>query len=392
MTTIRPANPAYDAVIVGGRCAGAATALMLARAGARVLVVDRQAYGSDRISTHALMRAAVLQLKRWNVLADVMAADTPAIRTTTFHYGEEEIPVAIKPQHGVDFLCAPRRTVLDRVLVDAARRAGAALRHGVSVTDLIRAADGRIRGVTLRNEHGGVEHVPSDLVVGADGRQSMVARLVGAKTIKSGTAASGYVYGYYDGLADEGTHWYFAPGVAAGIIPTNGGQHCVFTGVPQDRFAETFRGDLEGGFAKIAAANSPRLAQLIATARLTGRLRGFGGGAGFLRQAHGPGWALVGDAGYFKDPLTAHGITDAFRDADLLANAIVDGRRQAFAYYQLQRDFLSQDLFQVTDEIAAFGWSMDRVKHLHQRLSTAMNVGARYLANLPKADKSNLAA
>jgi flavin-dependent dehydrogenase len=380
MTEFSTFKPVYDAIIVGARCAGAATALLLARSGARVLVVDRQAYGSDRISTHALMRGGVLQLNRWGVLPELMSADTPPVRKTTFHYGEEEIPIAIGRQHGVDFLCAPRRTVLDRVLVDAARRAGADIRHGISVVDLQRASDGRVTGVVLKDGQGATRSVAGDVVVGADGRQSLVARKVEAPTIVSGTAASGYVYGYFEGLPDDGTHWYFADGVAAGMIPTTGGQHCIFVGVPQHQFADTFRADLGGGFRKIASANSPALGLAIGAAHQVERLRGFGGGIGFLRQAHGPGWALVGDAGYFKDPLTAHGITDALRDAELLANAILDGRRQAYLDYQSQRDGLSMELFRVTDEIATFNWSNKRIKDLHHRLSATMKAEADRIA------------
>ena len=130
MDTLHSHEPHYDAVIVGARCAGAATALLLARSGAKVLVVDRQAYGSDTMSTHALMRVAVLQLTRWGLIPVIAAAGTPAIRSTTFHYGSEAIRVAIKSEHGVECLYAPRRTVLDRLLVDAARQAGAEVRHG----------------------------------------------------------------------------------------------------------------------------------------------------------------------------------------------------------------------------------------------------------------------
>src|SRR5215467_9712751 len=117
-------KPSYDAIIVGARCAGAATGLLLARSGAKVLVVDRHAYGSDTMSTHALMRGAVVQLNRWGLIPSVVAAGTPAIRSTTFHYGDEAVRVDIKPDHGVDFLLAPRRTVLDPLLVDAACDAG----------------------------------------------------------------------------------------------------------------------------------------------------------------------------------------------------------------------------------------------------------------------------
>ena len=129
-------NMDYDVVIVGARAAGAATAVLLARQGMRVLVVDRDRYGTDTLSTHALMRGGVLLLSRWGLLDQIVDAGTPAIRRTTFYYGAETVSVAIKPSPGVDALYAPRRTLLDRVLVDAAVAAGAEVRFGVTVTGL----------------------------------------------------------------------------------------------------------------------------------------------------------------------------------------------------------------------------------------------------------------
>src|SRR5215218_5278480 len=145
----------YDAVVIGARCAGAATALLLARSGAKVLMVDRQPYGSDTMSTHALMRGANIQLNRWGLMPRISAAGTPAIRSTTFHYGQETIRVDIKPDHGVDCLFGPRRTVLDRILVDAAREAGAEVRHGVALSNLHVVGSGeRVTGALLRDATG----------------------------------------------------------------------------------------------------------------------------------------------------------------------------------------------------------------------------------------------
>lgn len=379
-------RPRYDAVIVGARCAGAATALQLARAGATVLLVDRQKYGSDAVSTHALMRTGVLQLARWGLLPRVMAAGTPEIKQTTFHYGRESTRVGIQPEHGVEYLCAPRRTVLDRILVDAAREAGAEVRHGVSLTDLQFGPAGRVIGVSLKAPGGDAIAVGTGVVVGADGRQSLVARRLEAQAYVAGTGSSGYVYGYFADMADDGTHWYFEKDTAAGAIPTNDRQHCVFVAVPQDRFADTFRRNLDDGFLRLAEANSPDLREDIANARLVGRLRGFAGGAGYLRQSHGPGWALVGDAGYFKDPLTAHGITDALRDAELLSRAVLDGRERAFARYQDERDSLSRPLFDVTDTIASFAWDLEEIKAHHLRLSDAMKAEASHIAGFSTLD------
>jgi 2-polyprenyl-6-methoxyphenol hydroxylase-like FAD-dependent oxidoreductase len=376
-------RPHYDAVIVGGRCAGAATAMLLARAGMKVLVIDRQTYGSDTMSTHALMRTGVLQLERWGVLPAVMAAGTPEIRTTTFHYGCGSLSLCIKPEHGIEHLCAPRRTVLDRILVDAARGSGAEVRHGVVLSRLEIDNKGQVIGALLKDADGNTTTVRSDIVIGADGRQSTVAALVHAGTYLHGQSASGYVYGYYEDLERCGYHWHFGENVAAGVIPTNHGQHCVFAAVAGTAFRDIFHGNVEGAFLKVLAANSPHLSGDVSRARLVGRLRGFAGVPGHLRQSNGPGWALVGDAGYFKDPLTAHGISDALRDAELLARAILDGRECALEAYQHERDALSQSLFHVTEAIASFQWSLNEIKNLHASLSASMRAECEYLVRLP---------
>lgn len=374
-------EPRYDAVIIGARCAGAATALLLARSGAKVLLVDRQAYGSDTLSTHALMRGGVLQLTRWGLMPEIAAAGTPPIRATTFHYGSEAIRVAIKPEHGVECLYAPRRTVLDRLLVDAARRAGVDVRHGVTLSELQFASSGRVVGAVLKDGSQTPRTVRSDIVIGADGRQSTVARLVNARAYAEGMNASGVVFGYFEDLARDGSHWHFTQNAAAGVLPTNAAQ-LVFAAVPAQRFSAAFGDGLTRGFLDVLEANSPELRADVERARLTGRLRGFGGAPGYLRQAHGPGWALVGDAGYFKDPLTAHGITDALRDADLLSRAIVQGGTGALAAYQRERDALSLPFLGITDAIASFAWDLDEVNQLHTDLSAAMRAETNHMASL----------
>jgi 2-polyprenyl-6-methoxyphenol hydroxylase-like FAD-dependent oxidoreductase len=224
----------YDAIVVGARAAGAATAMLLARQGLKVLAVDRQAYGSDTLSTHALMRGAVAQLQRWGLLAEIVAAGTPPIRRTIFHYGDEAIGIDIKPDSSIDALYAPRRSVLDRVLVDGARAAGARVEHGIAVTGLTVAPDGRVTGAAVRDRHGTVHGIAADLVIGADGRHSNVARFVGARNSRQSDHRTATVYGFFSGLENHGYRWFYRPGVSAGVIPTNDGNSCV-VGLPSVR-------------------------------------------------------------------------------------------------------------------------------------------------------------
>ena len=363
----------YDVLIAGARAAGASTAMLLARAGARVLVVDPLPRGRDTLSTHALMRGGVLQLHRWGLLDAVRSAGTPELPVTTFDYGDEVVSIPIKPRDGVDALFAPRRTVLDPILADAAEAAGAHVVHGVSVTDLIRDARGRVRGAWLAGSDRVAFPVEAGLVIGADGVRSKVARLTEAPVERQSRNTTASIYGYWKGLDRTEYRWYFRPGVGAGIIPTNDGDACVFLSVSPGLLAAAGREGLEDLFQDTMGAIDPRLASRLEPESRSGGLRAFAGEFGFLKRSWGPGWALVGDAGYFRDPLTAHGITDAFRDAELLAGAVIEGSDPALERYQAVRDSVATEILDVTDEIASVCWTMDEVKALHHRLSKAMN-------------------
>ncbi|MFW6051640.1 MAG: NAD(P)/FAD-dependent oxidoreductase [Myxococcota bacterium] len=368
----RPLASRYDAVIVGARCAGAATAMLLARRGLRVLAVDKSPFGADTLSTHALMRGGVLQLHRWGLLDAVREAGTPPVRTTSFHYGEETVAIPIEPRRGVDALYAPRRTVLDPVLVAAARKAGAEVRHGVRLAGLVRNPGGRVCGAVVEDATGVTTEIGAGIVIGADGLRSRVARLVGARAYRVGRHASALVYGYWSNLDRSGYHWYYRPGASAGFIPTGDGLACVFAAAPSRRFRRELRTDVPAAYHRVLADASLELARDLRRGTPVGGLRGFGGQVGFFRSARGAGWALVGDAGYFKDPLTAHGMTDALRDAELLARAVARGTEDALVEYEATRDALSQDLFEATDAIASFNWDLEEVRGHHIALSKSM--------------------
>ena len=358
-----------------------------------MLAVDPLRYGSDTLSTHALMRGAVLQLHRWGLLDAVRSAGAPPIGTTTFHYGDDAIEVRIKRRDGVDALYAPRRTVLDPILVDAAREAGAEVVHGRSVVDLLRDDDGRVRGAKISGADRVEVDVSADIVIGADGIRSRVARILEPPVDYTTRHAACSIYGYFERVPLEGYHWFYEPRVSIGTIPTNDGETCVFALIPQSRFEERRHEGIENLFQEAVETVSPELAAVVgpalsdaaATNGGSGKLRAFAGAPGFLRRATGPGWALVGDAGYFRDPITAHGISDALREADLLSRAIAGAADSGLEGYQTERDARVKGLLDVTDRIAAFDWDLEEAKELHLELNRQMNAQVEVLRDLDAA-------
>ncbi len=381
----------FDVIVVGARVAGAATAMLLARAGARVLCVDRARRGSDTLSTHALMRGGVAQLQRWGLLAELEAAGTPPVRRTVFHYGTESSAVSIKPAAGVDALYAPRRTVLDALLVDAATAAGVSFRFGVGVRSMVHGDDGEVIGVVLSDHGGGDRAEFGELVVGADGARSTVAQLVRAAKQHNGSHASGILYGYWADFPSDGYEWFYHPQLTAGTIPTNDELTCIFVGGPPARIAAAVRsGTPAGAFRRLAGAAG--LGERLMSASGVGSVRHARGlQPGFLRAATGNGWALVGDAGHWLDPMSTHGMTAALRDAELLSRAVLSStnstadRRHALAGYQAERDRLSIPMMSVTDQIAGYAWDLDAIRGLLRQLASAMTVEVEALVGLQPA-------
>jgi len=369
----------YDVVVVGGRLAGTATAMLLARRGVRVLVLDRARRGTDTLSTHAFMRGGVLQLHRWGLLDKVAAAGTPAIRGARFHYhdeaaGVETVAIDFEPVGGVDALYAPRRTVLDAIVVDAAVQAGAEVRFGTNVTALDRGRDGRVAGVSGRDDHGHSFSARGRLIVGADGMRSFVARTVEAPVLRTGEGAGAVVYGRWALPDVEGYEWFYRPGAAAGFIPTNGGEVVVFAGTSNDRFRGEIAGDIRAGYLRLL---KEVVGDRVSPSECPDRLWTFPGMSGFIRQPWGAGWALVGDAASFTDPLSAHGMTDALRDAELLAQAATavlagEDETAAMTTYQERREQVAGPVFSAADCLATYRWTMPEVKQALLDLSKAM--------------------
>ena len=381
---------AYDVVVVGGRVAGASTAMLLAREGARVALLERAPYGTDTVSTHGLMRAGIVQLSRWGLLDQLTDAGTPAIRRTTFHYADgESVQVSIRPSARVEALYAPRRRILDRILVDAAAEAGAEVHHETTVTELLHDDSGGVRGVRAQDRTGKVIDLRAAITVGADGIRSTVADGAGAGFLRRGRASSAVLYRYYADARPSGYEWAYGVGGGAGFLPTNDGLTCVFVGTNPTRLRALRRQGAEQAFAELLTETAPRLADRVATAQPVGRMHGWAGVPGFVRHSWGRGWALVGDAGYFKDPITTHGMTCALRDAEILADEIqaaltcVVPEAVALARYQATRERLSTRLFDATEAVASYDWDLEQVRGLLRQVSSAMSDDVDYVQALP---------
>ena len=329
----------YDAIIVGARCGGSPTAMQLARKGYRVLVVDKARFPSDTLSTHCLTGEAVFKLAEWGLVERVIAAGSRPVPGALMTAGGTTMRLPLPPGA---FGLNPRRTVLDKILVDAAREAGAELREGFSVSRLVMDADGVVTGIEGTDDAGRAVTEDARVVVGADGRNSLVAKAVGAPSYNTLPGLTCGYYSYFANFEAEHTEVWFAPNRVMFVFPTNDGLTCLGAEFPKDEF-DSIRGDIDGSLGA-AFALYPELGERYAKAARVEKWRGMLAPGWYYRKPFGPGWALVGDAAYLKDPVMGMGINDAFRDADLLANALDEafsGRQEyeaALSAYQQQRD------------------------------------------------------
>ena len=307
----------YDAIVVGARCAGAATALLLARAGRRVLMVDRAAFPRDTLSTLYIQQRGVAYLHRWGLL-DQVAALCPALDRVSYQIGDVRLEGSSRPVDGMAAAYAPRRHSLDAVLAEAAVAAGAEFRDGCTVEDLLREGD-RVTGVRLRTPRGRAEE-HARLVIGADGMRSTVAERAGAAMLVQDQPKTCVYYAFWPGAADH-FELYETTGQWVGAVPTNDGETLVQAYFPQTEFPRV-RADAMGAYLENVRSVAPDLYERMLAGGVAGRIYGTGDQRNFFRAAAGPGWALVGDAGHHRDSITARGITHAFLQAQLLADGI----------------------------------------------------------------------
>ena len=344
----------YDAIIVGARCAGSPAAALLAGKGYRVLVVDRATFPSDTVSTHVLQPLGVAALARWGLLDRLVASGCPPIHTYTYDFGPFTLSGAPGTKDAPVAYC-PRRTVLDKLLVDAAAEAGAEVREGFTVEAVV-IEDGRVVGIKGRSKDGATVTERARVVVGADGRHSMVAAAVRPEQYHERPPLLAGYYTYWSGLPMDGRfETYIRPHRGFAAAPTNDGLTLTVGGWPHAEF-EANKKDVEGHFLKMFDL-APSFAERIRHAR---REASFAGTpvSNFFRKPFGPGWALVGDAGYNKDPITAQGISDAFRDVEALVSALdqsLTGTRpfdDAMGDYQRGRDQHVLPMYEFTCQLA----------------------------------------
>ena len=330
----------YDAIIVGARCAGSPTAMLLARKGYRVLMVDRATFPSDTVSTHVVQPSGVAALSRWGLLSRLVDTGCPPIGTFAFEFGPIKIAGAPGTKDAPVAYC-PRRTIFDKLLIDAAAEAGVEIREGFTVEEVL-TDDGRVVGIKGRSKSGGTFTERAKIVVGADGRNSLVAKAVRPEQYNERPPLLASYYTYWSGLPMCGRfESYVRPNRAIAVVPTHDDLTLVTVGWPYSEF-EANKKNIEGNYLKVIEL-FPAFAERISGAKREAR---FAGAAvpNYFRKPYGRGWALVGDAGYNKDPITAQGINDAFHDAERCAIALdqsFTGARsfdEAMGEYQRARD------------------------------------------------------
>jgi 2-polyprenyl-6-methoxyphenol hydroxylase-like FAD-dependent oxidoreductase len=344
----------FDVIVVGARCAGSPTAMQLARKGHRVLVVDRATFPSDTVSTHILHPLGVAALARWGLLGRLTRTGCPPIHTYAFDFGPFALAGAPGTADAPVAYC-PRRTHLDAILVDAAARSGAEVREGYAVDEVV-IEDGRVVGVRGRLHGGGATVERAQIVVGADGRHSSVAKAVRPEQYETKPPLLAAYYTYWRGLPMDGRFEVYArDGRSFAAAPTHDELTMVIVGWPHAELARN-RKDVEGHYLT-AAALAPAFADRLRAAR---RAAPFVGAAvaNYFRKPYGPGWVLVGDAGYNRDFITGQGIMDAFHDAELCAAAIDDalsGARpfdDAMRRYHETRDARVKAMYDFTCQLA----------------------------------------
>jgi flavin-dependent dehydrogenase len=337
------------------------------------------------MSIHFIWQPGIAQLERWGLLDKIVASNCPPITRVTMDLGTFALTGCPPPADGVAEAYCPRRRVLDKILVDAAVAAGAELRELFSVREVLREGE-RVTGIRGHTKGGSTVTEKARIVVGADGLHSIVARAVQAPTYHEKPALTCWYYTYWSGVPMDGVELYSRDGRTIATTPTNDGLAAIGVVWPRNDFHD-FRADIEGNYLKTLEL-APTLAARVRRGKREERFVGAADVPGFFRKPHGTGWALVGDAGYHKDPITAEGITDAFRDAELLAEAIdagFSGRRplgEALADYEQRRNEAALPIYDFTCQFATLQPPAPDMQQLFEALRANQEEANRFFGTL----------
>jgi 2-polyprenyl-6-methoxyphenol hydroxylase-like FAD-dependent oxidoreductase len=355
-------NERYDVVVVGARCAGATLAFHLARAGLSVALVDRAQFPSDTLSTHFFETPGVAALRRMGLVDELAATGAPFIHMADYRIGST---AGVGPYSSDEEEQGPgwcvRRTVLDAALVRAAEGAGATVRTGCRMTALVSAGE-RVEGVVVLDDAGRETQLDATIVAGADGTGSTVARMVGARRYHTVPNERFAYWGYFEGACEPGPPALFYHRTDDDLYvgsPCDGGLYMAAV-MPKLDELPAYRDDLDAGFGATIARCEP-FAAILAGAKRVGPLRGMATFPVFFRESAGAGWVLLGDAGHFANPAAGQGVSDAFRQAERLADDIVSGLGggsspdKALADWWRWRDAEELELHWLSADMAAAG-------------------------------------
>jgi 2-polyprenyl-6-methoxyphenol hydroxylase-like FAD-dependent oxidoreductase len=375
----------YDAIVVGARCAGSPTAMLLARQGYRVLLVDKARFPSDTMSGHFIHASGIRLLRRWGLLERLEATGCPPVWAWRIDAGPVVIEGGPHPQDDSTVMYGPRRAAFDQLLVDAAVESGVEFRDRFTVQDVIEDG-GRITGIRGRSAGGASVNERARIIIGADGRHSVISRLVQAPSYNTRPALTCAYYTYWHGVEIDRLEAYPRPNNMILGFPTMDDLTLTYAAWPASEF-KSVRTDVAGHFMQVLD-RVPRLAERVRAGRQAGRFIGTVDLPNFFRVSHGPGWALVGDAGYHKDPYLAQGMADAFHGTGLLAEAVDRGLSgqanldAALEHYEQQRNTAALPAYEHNCQLATLAPPDSARQRFMAAVSLSPEKSSRYIGAL----------
>lgn len=405
----------YDAIVIGGSVAGAPTAMLLARKGLKVLLVDKDTFPRDVNSTHFIWPRGMSYLNRWG-LADHIVESAPSFKKMDVHIEgiklRGEVPLQYLKNrfmalHGnnddvVDYYCGPRRYFLDEYLLSSAREAGVDVRENTRFSELIVDNNGgdkpRVIGIEATTSSGIKLRAKAKLVIGADGKQSAFAKKLGSEYKDYRELSTFAYYGYFSGIDKEELSIHKKGRFGTAIYPTLDKTQMALVYGPTHLWRQ-FKADAEKNFFNIFDYCAPEITPLLRAGERVEKFKAYGHMPAFQRESTGPGWVLIGDAASFKDQVTAMGITHSFRDAELLSSYIassISGEYEmdiAIDKFQATRQLDYEKYFDLVCNVAEMNnYTVEDLKYFHSIKDKPIEINkfiAQFGDTLPMPDQND---